>query len=397
MLNSSGAREFLRQPAAPIAMVSSSGRELVAMAIWLAHTGTDGLLLPVERLIPTVYDELRERGYRIVILDDGSVTEPIKPAAPHPGRITLLTSGTTGMPKFIEHTWQSLFTMGRARNLKSLNWLLTYQPGTYAWFQLVTLIIFSPGQSLTIPADRNPVVFIETALRQGVSAISATPTFWRMALMQFPHEALRNLALQQITLGGERVDQEILDQLRQLFPQAVLTHIYASSEAGACIVVRDGREGFPVVWLSDGDALREGPQLQVRDGMLWIRSPHASAQHGGWFRSGDAVEVRNDRVFILGRADHALINVGGLKVAVRDVERRLLQHPFVLWCRVYGRPAPLMGELVAADIVPRMGANISETELTTFCAGKLSETMVPRLWRFLPQIPATENLKTELV
>ena len=214
--------------------------------------------------------------------------------------------------------------------------------------------------------------------------------------MQFPFKTLRAMSLQQITLGGERVDQEILDQLQQLFPEATVTHIYASSEAGACIVVRDGREGFPVALLSGGDDLQEGPQVQVRDGMLWTRSPHSSIHHDGWFNSGDAVEVRNDRVFILGRADHAIVNVGGLKVAVCDVERQLLQHPAVQWCRAYARRAPMIGELVAVDVVQRTGSRASETELTQFCTDKLSEVMVPRLWRFLEQIPVTENLKTKL-
>lgn len=395
----SGRLPASRGPAAPLAIVSAQAADLLAAAAWLAHTGTDGLILPKDRLIAPVRASVLERGYRIVDLADGSVAEPAKAAPVFRGRVCLLTSGTTGAPKLVEHSWKSLFTMAKVRGLPALKWMVTYQGGTYAWFQLVTMALFLPGQSLVIATDRSPAAFIEGSLEQGVTAISATPTLWRMALMQFPRETLRRLPMRQITLGGERVDQAILDQLRELFPSATITHIYASTEAGGCIIVRDGREGFPAAWLAaGGDAAEDGrPRLQVRDGMLWICSPHASAHHRGWFNSGDAVEVRGDRVFILGRADRSVINVGGMKVAACDIERQLLQHPAVLWCRVYGRRAPMVGELVAADVVRRAGvAPANEGDLAQFCGARLADYMVPRLWSFLGSIPATDNLKTEL-
>jgi hypothetical protein len=43
----------------------------------------------------------------------------------------------------------------------------------------------------------------------------------------------RDIPLKQITIGGEAVDQVTLDMLRGVFPAARITHIYASTEAGA--------------------------------------------------------------------------------------------------------------------------------------------------------------------
>ena len=59
-----------------------------------------------------------------------------------------------------------------------------------------------------------------------------------------------------------------------------------------------------------------------------------------------AFRNRLGRAIILGRAETAFINVGGMKVPAQEVERTLLQHPAVLWCRVRRCPAPLVGELV---------------------------------------------------
>jgi len=386
----------LSSGAGPIAFAGGNVCELIQAAAWLAETNHDGLVLPQERLTTEIHQILLESGSRVVNLTDGQVTAPPKPAAMQAGRISLLTSGTTGTPKLIEHSWSTLFTMAKVRNLRPLNWLSTYQGGTYAWFQILTTIFFVEHQTLTVAADRDPAVQIEAALRHGVTALSATPTFWRFVLIQFAPATLQQLPLQQITLGGERIDQEILDRLKGLFPEATLTHIYASTEAGACVIVRDGKEGFPIAWLHDQvqDA-SERPQLQIRDGLLWILSPHSALNRPGWINTGDSVEIRGDRVFILGRLEQSIINVGGMKFAARDVEQELLRHPSVVWCRVSGRRAPLVGEVVACDAVLKPGAPpVTESDLMQYCAQRIPSHMVPRFWQFLREIPMTDNLKT---
>jgi acyl-CoA synthetase (AMP-forming)/AMP-acid ligase II len=389
--------EKMSVPAAsvPVAIIGASPLELIAAAAWLAQTQTDGLILPADCLSPEMQTRLTERGYALVDLDSGTFTPAVKKLTPKPGRVSLLTSGTTGEPKIVEHTWDTLFTMARVKSGRTANWLLTYQPGTYAWWQMVTMALFLPEQSLTIASERTPVALTQAAIAHGVTAISATPTFWRMVLLQFLSDDLRALPVRQLTLGGEAVDQPILDRLRAQFPDATLTHIYASSEAGAAIVVRDGREGFPSEWLSASDVQNDSPQLQIRDGILWIRSPFAT--QADWMCSGDLCEVRDGRVIILGREQSTFINVGGAKVPAHEVERVLRSHPAVMWCRVGRRKAPLVGELVIADIVFKSpNARVPDAELTRYCGERLAEHMVPRFWNVLAAIPATDNLKTKL-
>ena len=380
---------------APLALSGAAPLELIAAAAWLAQTQTDGLILPADRLSPELQTRLAERGYTLVDLDRGTAVAAENSAAAKSGRVSLLTSGTTGEPKIVEHTWDTLFTMARVKSGRAANWLLTYQPGTYAWWQMVTMTLFLPEQALTVTSERTPVALTQAAIANGVTAISATPTFWRMVLLQFSPDDLRALPVRQLTLGGEAVDQPILDRLRAQFPEATLTHIYASSEAGAAIIVRDGREGFPGAWLSTDEGAADAPQLQIRDGILWIRSPFAT--QADWMCSGDLCEVREGRVIILGREQSTFINVGGAKVPAHEVERVLRSHPAVMWCRVGRRKAPLLGELVIADLVFKApDARVPDAELTRFCGERLAEHMVPRFWNVLAAIPATDNLKTRL-
>lgn len=378
-----------------LAIVCDRATEQIGAAAWLAASGSDGLLLSPERLTQATHQQLLDLGFHVLV--NGRLEVPRRTRQPENGRISLLSSGTTGPPRLVAHTWATLNTMSKVRFDRSLNWLVTYQTGTYAWYQVLLVGLSVPGQRLTVSDDRTPAALVLAGATSGVTAVSATPSFWRFATLQCPRAQLSGMPLQQITLGGERVDQQILNEMRSLYPSAALTHIYASTEVGACIVVRDGLEGFPAAWLGDEACEGSNLGLRIREGRLWIRSPHASPEYQGWIDTRDAVEIWNNRVVIVGRSEHSVINIGGTKVGVYDVERCLLDHQSILWCRAYGVKAPLIGELVAVDFVFRPGEPaIEERELIEFIARRVPAIAVPRFWNLLDRVPLTPNFKSEL-
>lgn len=382
-----------RQAAAycPTAVVSNSPLDLAAAAAYMAKTQVDGLILPSTRLTEEVKALILGKGYQILQLPD-EYYYPKAAELRKTGRLAVLTSGTTGTPKLIEHSWQTIRTV---KSAEPRTWLLTYQPGTYAWWQMVTLALFSPGQALVLPGYYHPafhtrheifLAILGAGLQHSIDAISSTPTFWRVALMRFTDAFLRDLHLKQITLGGEKVDQVLLNQLHSLYPGARISHIYASTEAGACIVVHDGREGFPAVWL-------DGEKLKIEDGILWVKSQHRATDQPEWINTGDEARIWGDRVVIIGRSGHATVNVGGEKISCLSVEKAVMEHPKVRWCRAYGKKSPIVGELVCVDVV----GNTDEEELTSFCAPRLPVYAIPRIWNFMDHIPTGENFKGELV
>lgn len=372
----------------PTAIVASSPLDLVAAAAYMAKTWMDGLVLSSNRLTEETTHLIRGKGYQILRLPD-EYFYPEAAELRQTGRIGILTSGTTGTPKLIEHSWKTIRTVKAA---EPRTWLLTYSPGTYAWWQMITLTLFSPEQSLVLP-DRLefPMSVLHAGKQYMADAISSTPTFWRVALMQFEESFLRDLPLKQITLGGEKVDQSILNRLRSLYPEARITHIYASTEAGACIVVHDGKEGFPAEWL-DGERLKIHENTSQGTPVLWVKSQHRAIGQPEWVDTGDEVRVWGDRAVIIGRAGQAVINIGGEKISCLSVEKAVQEHPKVRWCRAYGKRAPIMGELVAVDVV----GGVDEEELSSFCTCRLPAYAVPRIWNFMDHIPTGENFKGEL-
>jgi acyl-coenzyme A synthetase/AMP-(fatty) acid ligase len=370
----------------PAAVLGPSADALAAVRRHV-DAGTELLVAAPGRVEEDMRDELRGDGFHVVA--DGVASAPTCPRKPEPGRVWILTSGSTGRPKRIGHTLGTLTTIGTAQPPRV--WLCPYSPGTYAWWQLVTLSLTQPGQDLVAVDARQLDEWPHIALRYGVTAVSGTPTFWRQALFRHGTE-LGRVPLRQVTLGGEPVDQPILDRLRETFPEARISWIYASSEVGAAIVVHDGRAGFPRDWLDRAAPGR--PLLSVDAHELVVRSPHHGAALDGPVRTGDRVEVTADRVLIIGRRGSDEINVGGAKISAGAVRDVLHAHPAVAWARVRGRRAPIVGQVVVADVVA--DPSVDDAAIARWAAERLPDYGVPRRLTRLAEIPVKETLKTDV-
>lgn len=387
----------LPQLPSPAAVLVDNGADALAAVRHHAVHGTELLVATSSRVDLGMREELGESGFAVVIAngDEHSVTPAKLKRVEESGRVWLLTSGSTGRPKRIGHTLESLTTVRGQQQPRT--WLVPYSPGTYAWWQVITISLTQADQGLVVIEPSELDTWPTIAAEHGVTAASGTPTFWRQTIYR-DSEALAKVPLEQITLGGEPVDQAILDRLHEIFPQARISWIYASSEVGASIVVHDGRAGFPKAWLDrDPDPESERPILHVDGDELVISSPHHGAGLEGAHRTGDRVEFVDDRVLITGRLDSDEINVGGSKVSAGMVRNVLMAHPAVAWARVFARKAPLVGRMVAAEVVadPELGP-ITDADLVQWCTTRLPDYGVPRRIRFLDEIPQKETLKSDV-
>lgn len=308
------------------------------------------------------------------------------------GSISVMTSGTTRAPKIARHTADTLFgTIHRTANSGASRWMLTYPPTSFAGLQ----VIFSAalgGGDLVVPANRTFVSFAETVRTHRVTHVSGTPTFWRGLLMGLG--AGDALPLQQITIGGEAVDQPTLDRLQARFPQARVTHMYASTEAGVGFSVLDGRAGLPAKWLNTGV---NGADLRVLNGVLQIRSPRALQQYEsgeqapidatGWLDTGDLVREEGDRLMFIGRSDRRC-NIGGFKVSPEEVEASLMQCEGVADLYVSTVLSPISGQVLCASVVPERGRDLAEVRLAVerFAYQKLERHKIPRIIRLVDSI-----------
>jgi len=325
--------------------------------------------------------------------------------APVPSRDTrwlLTTSGTTGMPKLVQHDRASIVRSVRTTaKAPDARWAMLYDPSRFAGTQVIAQALLAGG-TLLIPDNRwSTGETVDWLGERGCTHVSATPSLWRRILMA---PSVKNLALRQVTLGGEIADAAILGALRARFPEARITHIYASTEAGTGFAVRDGLAGFPAGWLDQGV---EGARLAIRDGILWLRpaaDAMTSAEHierdaQGFIRTADRVAVDGERVMFLGREDMAL-NVGGTKVQVEAVEDVVHAHPAVAQCRISARPSAMMGNLLTLSVVPKeqaVDAAALKRDIASWCRDKLPAPARPATIRIVPEIAITAAGKQQRV
>ena len=370
----------------------------------LDHLAADVYLLP-----PSASDEDIERvadEFQLAAVVDGSQVKHFDKPAAGSGQssVVILTSGTSGRPKAVRHTWATLSRpVRKSSNSDRPVWLLTYRPNLYAGIQ-VALQCFANGGTLVVPeagADVDQIVSL--MLQEEVALASATPSYWRQLMLFGDDEKLRQVPLRQITVGGEIVDQQVLDQLTNKFLQARIVHIYATSELGRCFSVIDGKAGFPADFV--GKPLADGVELKIDEGQLFVRSANAMVSYDSgdratrpsqqWIATGDLVRREADRWFFVGRQSD-IINVGGNKVHPQEVEPVLRQVPGVADVRVYGQTSSLAGQLVAAQIVVKNPSEANSIKAKIMEAGvrHLAAHQRPRLIEIVERIELSEAGKT---
>ncbi len=319
------------------------------------------------------------------------------------GLATILTSGTSGVSKAANHTWETLAGFVRREDeFAGMRWLCAYPLNFYAGLQTF-LQAFLTNATLVIPVALDPREIALAMEREGVQFASGTPTFWRWLLAFAPREKLQASPLRQITLGGEIATQDVLDGLRQVFPDARVVHVYGLTETGRLFSVTDGLEGFPARFLEEPP--RPGVEMRIVDGELQARSSRAAMlgydgqpalrdQAEGWFPTGDLVEIQRDRVLFRGR-NSDVINVGGRKVMPADVEAVLRSIPGVVEVRVYARKSSLAGQLVAADLVLAEGVEAVQVKAAAerVAREKLAPYQVPRSINVVSEIARNEVFK----
>ncbi len=315
----------------------------------------------------------------------------------------LATSGTTGAPKLVVHTLEGLAgAIEPAADAATTIWSTFYDIRRYGGLQIFLRAMLGPSSLVLSDADESVGAFLERLGRLGATHILGTPSHWRKALMS---PKLAGLAPRYVRLSGEIADQAILDQLKRAFPAARIAHAYASTEAGVGFSVDDGRAGFPAALIG----ARPGIEIRVRDEILQVRSVRTGrrylgadatdlADRDGFVDTGDRVVAQDGRYLFLGRRS-GLINVGGAKVQPEEVEAVLNRHPRVSMARVRGRPNPILGSLVVADVALHGSVPAGEdaaavsAELLALCRRELPAHKVPARLAFVETLPLTASGK----
>ncbi|HEV7523960.1 MAG TPA: AMP-binding protein, partial [Acidimicrobiia bacterium] len=264
----------------------------------------------------------------------------------------LFTSGSSGTPKGVLHTQETLAykaaQMQVAHGLGPGDCVLMPAPGAHISGLLngITLPGVVPFRTVFM-ARWDPEAALTLIERERVTFMVGPPTFF-VSMMQAPGFARDRVAtLRLISSGGAGVGRAFVAQAADAFGARV-KRTYGSTEVPT--IITDGRTiGEVEVRIDDnGELLARGPEVCV--GYLESDQNAEAFTADGWFRTGDLAAIGADGdIEIVGRLKDVIIR-GGENISTAEVEQVLEAHPAVRHAVAVGEADPVMGERVVAFV-----------------------------------------------
>jgi cyclohexanecarboxylate-CoA ligase len=324
----------------------------------------------------------------------------------------LYTSGSTGVPKGVQHSHETLLAGIAFAGADPDSRTLTSFPAGHVASVLGLLRPFTSG-GLTVVLDRwssrRAVEAIET---YGITASAGTP-FYLATLLDESERSGRDISsLSRFLVGAAAVPPALV--ARAEAAGIVTWRTYGSTEHPA---ISGGAPDHPAEKrrLTDG---KLGPGNEVRlvdefgadvapgdEGEILVRGPRQflgyrnealddDAFDGSWFRTGDQGRLDADgHLTITDRVKDIIIR-GGENISAREVEDVLAEHPAVDEIAVCAAPDDTWGEVVCAVVRVRPGGSIGVEQLRTFAADSgLAEHKRPARLVVVDDFPRTAAAK----
>jgi cyclohexanecarboxylate-CoA ligase len=377
--------------------------------VWVAR-GTPGRdMLPFAALLETAW-EGRAGRRPLAGTDPNAVTEVI------------FTSGTTGEPKGVMHTSNTVLSIiyplierlrFTERDVTLMSSTFGHQTG-FLYGYCMTLLLGSTGVWLDVWNAEEAARLIEA--ERVTFTMGATP-FVR-DLTDAPALSRRDVSSLRLFLSaGAPIPRKLVEDARQRLGCAISAG-WGMTENG-CVTCNGLDDPEDKVFGTDGSPL-PGMELRIvddedqmvpagREGNLlvrghsqfvgyWKRPQFTQEAHtaDGWFKTGDrAVLDASGYVSITGRSKDLIIR-GGENISVSEVENVLFTHPKIAGVAVVAMPDPRLVERACAFVIPRPGAALTLEELVAFLESRqLARHKFPERLELVTEFPMTPSGKIQ--
>lgn len=331
-------------------------------------------------------DETKQITALVEFKDFDDLLDEIKSST---SEISIFTSGTTGKPKRIVHTVDTLTrTVKKNDAFQNCIWAFAYNPTHIAGIQVFFQALFNKNTLIDVFKQSRNTVY-EALEKYNVTHISATPTFYRL-LLPFDREFVN---VKRITFGGEKSDFNLYEKLKVLFPNSKITNIYASTELGTLLHANGELFTIPEVLKKD---------VLIKDNELFVTATLLGKSvdlviDDGMYRTGDVVEIisTNPITFKFKSRISDYVNVGGYKVNVQEVEEVLSSIDGVLMASVTVKANSVLGNMLIANVVSDFtNSELSEKNIKAILKDNLQEFKIPRIIKIVKELEFTRTGKT---
>lgn len=379
-------------------------------------------LLPTLQCKPqlVVVDGSGSDSFQNALLSDTSTALPDTTLQANDVNLLMYTSGTTGEPKGVMHTSNTLFSNLRgfiqAYHLDADAVILGASPMAhltgFGYLAMIPLIlngttvlqdVWEPKQALQLIHDES--VSFSMASSPFVADLCAAAEAGGPVSDRFVN----------FCCAGAPIPPVVIEKARNILGLSV-SSAWGMTECGAVTVTEPERSGeksgstdgkpLPGIEVkivdASGKVLPTGQTgfLLVRGNSMfggYLKRPHLNATDAdGWFETGDMAYLDDEGyIRINGRSKDIVIR-GGENIPVMEIENLLYKHPAVLVVAIVGYPDARLGERACAFVTVRPGHEFSLQEMTRYLSDcKVARQYHPERLELMEDLPKTPSGKLQ--
>lgn len=319
------------------------------------------------------------------------------------------TSGSTGHPKGVVLTHKHFDSPVKAiEHFLGASCDDVYLCGGVPFSHLggfdYALFMLHFGSTLVLMERFHPLEFLRNTEKHKVTIFCIVPAMYVAILSLKEYDKFDFSHLKYAVVFGAPSSPELLNRFHKAYPNACLLNGWGLTETAA----PNGYSPKDINKLSSIGKLDFGIEAKIVEGELWIKGeavmkgyykePQLTKEvltQDGWFRTGDIVRQDEEGLYYIVGRKKEMIKVSGEIVYSPEVEAVLMRHPQVREAAVIGVPDELRGEAVAAFIVLKDGASVSEDDLRQFCRRYLAHFKLPHQINFVDSLPKNRTGKVD--
>lgn len=343
---------------------------------------------------------------------------------PHPDDITevVFTSGTTGDPKGVMHTNNTLYApqLAMAASLKLQAGCVLHMASTLGhqtgFLNGIRLPIQVAG-TIVLQDTWKPEAFVELIAVHRIEVTSGSATFLMDLLKAKNLDKYDLSSLRVFRAGGGPIPVVLVKEAEARLPNLKVLRGWGQTENGVVTLTRL-EDAIEVRAQTDGH-VQLGMEIRIVDeagrivdhgaeGCLQVRGAFMSPNyansaelmgtyyHDGWFDTGDlAVMDECEYIKITGRLKDIVIR-GGENIPVHYVENVLFEDPRVVEVSIVGMPDERLGEKCCAFIIPKKGEKLTLKKIKDYLSSKdVAIQYWPERLEVVDELPRTANGKVQ--